>query len=149
MFTHKNSQKEEIFPMTTPNIKRPVQWEAYGLRFIVALIATPIAGLIVYLIANAPSAMPATVLVGPMSAPITLVPVVLASVMGALAGIIVYALLLRFTRRPRRIFITMAVVVLVLAVVPTIGIGAPMAMVIALNVMHVVVGAVIVAVLAR
>lgn len=136
--------------MTTQNVHgQSLQWSAYGLRALVVLIATPIANAIVYLIADVLSAIPDTVLIQPMSEPITIVPVIMASVMGALGGVIVYAVLLRFTPQPRRIFIIMAVVVLIIAALPTFSIGAPVAMIIALNVMHVAAAAIIVGVLTR
>jgi hypothetical protein len=129
--------------------QQSIQWGSYGLNAVIALVAAAVANAIVYFIAAALGAIPETVLVGPMSQPITLLPVVSATIMGAIAGIIVYAGLLRFTDQPKRIFTIMAAVVLVLAIGPTLTLGAPAGMVIALNVMHVVAGAVIVALLTR
>lgn len=129
--------------------QQSIQWSGYGLNALMALVAASVANAIVYFIASALGAVPETVLVGPMSQPITLLPVVSATMMGAVAGIVVYAGLLRFTQQPKRIFTIMAVVVLLVAIAPTLTLGAPAAMVVALNVMHVVAGGIIVALLTR
>jgi hypothetical protein len=134
--------------MTSQTLDRP-QWSAFGQRALIALIAAPAANAIVYFIANALGTLPDTVLVGPMQEPITAVPVIMASLMGALAGIVVYGVLLRFSKQPKRLFIGLAAIVLVLAIIPTLTIGAPTGMILALNVMHVVAAAVIVGVLTR
>jgi len=126
-----------------------IQWSSYGINAILALVVASAANAIVYLVASTLDAIPETVLVGPMSLPITLFPVVSATMLGAVAGIIVYALLLRFTRQPQRIFMGMAAVVLVLTIGPTLTLGAPVEMVIALNVMHVVAGVAVVVMLTR
>jgi hypothetical protein len=128
---------------------QPIRWSNYGINAVLALVVASVANAVVYFVASALGAIPETVLVGPMSLPITLFPVVSATTMGAIAGIIVYALLLRFTRQSKRIFMGMAAVVLVLAIGPTLTLGAPVGMVIALNVMHVVAGVAVVAVLTR
>jgi hypothetical protein len=129
--------------------RQTVQWGSYSLNALITLVVAAVANAIVYFIAAALGAIPETVLVGPMSQPITLLPVVSATIMGGVAGVLVYAGLLRFTEQPKRIFTIMAVVVLVLAIGPTLTLGAPAAMVVALNIMHVVAGGVIVALLTR
>jgi hypothetical protein len=134
--------------MTTQTLDRP-QWSAFGQRALIALIAAPAANAIVYVIAAALGAMPESVLVGPMEQPITAVPVIMASLMGAIAGIAVYGALLRFSKQPRRLYFRLAVVVLILALIPTLFISAPVGMILALNVMHVVAAAVIVGALTR
>ena len=129
--------------------QQSIQWSSYGLNAVMALVAASVANAIVYFIASALGAIPETVLVGPTSQPITLLPVVSATMMGAVAGIVVYAGLLRFTQQPKRIFRIMAAVVLLVAIAPTLTLGAPATMVIALNVMHVVAGVIIVVLLTR
>ena len=129
--------------MTTQTLDRP-QWSAFGQRALVALIAAPAANVIVYVIAAALGVLPDSVLVGPMEQPITVIPVIMASLMGAIAGIAVYGALLRFNKQPRRLFIRLSVIVLVLALIPTLFISAPVEMILALNIMHVVAAAVIV-----
>lgn len=129
--------------MTTQTLDRP-QWSAFGQRALVALIAAPAANVIVYVIAAALGVLPDSVLVGPMEQPITVIPVIMASLMGAIAGIGVYSVLLRFNKQPRRLFIRLSVIVLVLALIPTLFISAPVGMILALNIMHFVAAAAIV-----
>jgi hypothetical protein len=124
-------------------------WNRFGIHALAALVIAAVANAIVYFIASSLGAMPETVLVQPAEMPITLVPVVSLTMIAAVAGTIVYGALLRFTKQPARIFTIMAVVVLLVAIVPTFGLGAPTDMVIALNVMHFVAGGIIVAVLTR
>ncbi len=129
--------------MTTQTLDRP-QWSAFGQRALVALIAAPAANVIVYVIAAALGVLPDSVLVGPMEQPITVIPVIMASLMGAIAGIGVYSVLLRFNKQSRRLFIRLSVIVLVLALIPTLFISAPVGMILALNIMHFVAAAAIV-----
>jgi hypothetical protein len=75
-------------------------------------------------------------------------PVVVSSVVGAIGAAIVFAIIGLFARRPVRLFRIVATVVLVLsfATPPTIP-GAPVAMILSLEVMHVMAWAVIVGLL--
>jgi hypothetical protein len=119
------------------------------------LWASPLAGLaaaaanvVIYLIVSAAGAIPETVLVPGVNQPITVPPVILNSFVPAILAGVLLALLNRFTRRPIRLFRIIAVVVLLLSFLNPFTIpGAPMAMILALNFMHVVAAAIIVGVL--
>jgi Family of unknown function (DUF6069) len=113
-----------------------------------AAVAAAVAKAIVYFIASALGAMPQDVFVEG-SGPITLEPVVFASVIGAVGAVVVFvvvALLAR--RRPIQTFNIVAAVALVLSFYTPFTVPeAPVAMVATLLLIHVVAGVVIVGVL--
>ena len=105
---------------------------------------------VLYLLGAALGAFPREVVVPNAGGPMTLMPVVTASVVGVLGGTAVFALLRRFVVRPVRVFVLVAVVVLFLSFVTPFTIpGAPPAMIAVLEAMHVVVAAVTVWALAK
>ena len=115
---------------------------------LLAGLGAAVANVVVYLIASAAGAIPQTVLIPGMNMPITVVPVILNSFVPAILAGALLALLNRFARRPVRIFRIIAVVLLLLSFVNPFTIpGAPMAMILTLNFMHVVAAAIIVGVL--
>jgi hypothetical protein len=130
----------------------PVRGErvAWGRLVLVALLAAvvvAIANAIVYLVAATAGAMPQDIVVNGQG-PITLPVVAAMSAQGAVAAAVVYALISRFARRPVRIFRAVAVVVLVLSFVMPLTIpSAPISMILALELMHVVAAVVIVGLL--
>ncbi len=82
--------------------------------------------------------------------PLTLPPVIMASLVPALIAAVVAWLVNRFTRRPRQVFTGLAVVLLVLTLVPPFSLpGASGGMIFALVLMHVVAAAAIVYFLVR
>ena len=125
-----------------------VAWGRLVLVALLAAVAAAVANGVVYLAAAAAGAMPQDVVVNGQG-PITLPIVAAASVQGAVAAAVVYALLCRFARRPVRVFRVVAAVVLVLSFVTpfTIPGGAPVPMILALEAMHVVAAAVVVGLL--
>ncbi|QIN79711.1 hypothetical protein GBA65_15545 [Rubrobacter marinus] len=115
---------------------------------VVAGVAAAVANAVVYLLASALGAMPQDVVAN--GQPITLGAVATSSFVPAILAALLLALLGRFTRRPVSIFRIVAVVLLVVSFVTPFSIpGAPIAMIVALLLMHVVAAAVIVAVLTR
>ena len=103
---------------------------------------------VIYVIASAAGAIPATVLVPGLNLPVTVVPVVLNSFVPAILAAIFLALLQRFARRPIRLFRIVAAVLLVLSFANPFTIpGAPIAMILVLDLMHIVAAATIVGVL--
>ena len=103
---------------------------------------------VIYVIASAAGAIPATVLVPGLNLPVTVVPVVLNSFVPAILAAIFLALLQRFARRPIRLFRIIAAVLLVLSFANPFTIpGAPIAMILVLDLMHIVAAAAIVGVL--
>lgn len=116
--------------------------------------AAPLAGLVaavlnavVYLVAAALGAMPQDLDINGQG-PLTLGPVMSLLFVPALVGGVVFALLGRFTRRPVTIFRILAAVLLVLSFVTPFSIpAAPVGMIVALELMHVIAAVVIVGVL--
>ncbi len=98
----------------------------------------------VYLVASVLGAMPQGVVVNGQG-PITLVVVATVSAQGALAGAVVYALVGWFAQRPVLVFRVVAAVTLVLSFAAPFTIpGAPIPMVLTLELMHVIAALVIV-----
>jgi hypothetical protein len=101
----------------------------------------------VYLVATATGTMPQDVVVNGQVL-ITLPMVAAMSVLGAVGGTFAYALVIRFARRPVRVFRLVAVVALVLSFGGPFSIaGAPAPMVATLLVMHAVAAAIVVSLL--
>ena len=115
---------------------------------LLAGVGAAVANTLIYLIASAAGAMPQSVLVPGINQPIGPMPVILNSFVPAILAAVFLALLNRFTRRPVRIFRIVAVVVLVVSFVNPFTIpGAPLAMILVLDLMHVIAAAIIVGVL--
>ena len=111
---------------------------------LVALAAT-LANALVYLVASAIGAIPSDFVIPGPGTPLTLGMVLGTTVVPALLAAMVFALLGRFTRRPVRNFVVLAALLLVLSFVTPLTVpGAPLSMVLALEVMHVVAAVVIV-----
>lgn len=114
---------------------------------LLAALVAAAANVALYIVAMAAGAMPQDVVVNGQG-PITLPMVVTASVLGAVGGTVVYAIIGRFTRRPVRVFWVVAVVALVLSFGGPFTIaGAPAAMIATLLLMHMVAAAVVVGLL--
>ncbi len=113
-----------------------------------AAVAAAVANAVVYFVASALGAMPQDVIVED-SGPVTLEPVIFASVIGAVGAVVVFAIVALLVRqRPIRVFNVVATVALVLSFYTPFTIpGAPAAMVATLLLMHVVAAVVIVGVL--
>lgn len=111
------------------------------------LSLAPLAGLIaavlnaiLFLIGSSTGAIPADFIIPNAGQPLTLVPVLVASFVPAIAGGLVLALLNRFTKRPLRIFTIITLLILVLSFMSPLSIpGAPVGMIVILELMHVVV----------
>ncbi len=114
----------------------------------VAGVAAAMASAVIYLVASTLGAMPQDVLAN--GQPITLGAVVTSTLVPAILAAVLFALLGRFTRRPISIFRVVAVVFLLASFVTPFSIpGAPVPMILALLLMHVVAAAIIVVVLTR
>ena len=130
----------------------PVRGErvAWGWLVPAGLLAALVAAAgnaVLYLVALAVGTMPQDIDVNGQG-PITLSMVVTMSVLGAVAGTGVYALVGRFARRPVRVFRAVAAVALVLSFAGPFTVpGAPAAMIAMLLLMHVVAAAVVVGLL--
>ena len=121
---------------------------SYGrlpLAALLAALAAAVVNALVYFVASGLGFIPRSVLIPLASgqAPLTVGPVVITSVIGAIGAAIVFALIGLFARRPVRLFRIVAAVVLVLSLVgPATIPGAPVAMMLSMEVMHVVAWAV-------
>ena len=123
-------------------------WGGLLLAVVVAAVGAAVANAIVYFIASALGFVPQDVAVSPDGAPLGVVAVVVASVVGAVGAGIVLAALNLFLRRPVPVFYVISAIVLVLSfITPTNISGAPLAMILTLEVMHVVAAVVTVGVL--
>ena len=126
---------------------------AYGKLPWVALLAAltaAVANALVYFAASGLGFIPQSILVPTPSGehPLTVAPVAVSSLVGAIGAAIVFAIIGLFARRPVRLFRVVATVVLVLSFATPLTIpGAPVAMILSLEVMHVVAWAVIVGLL--
>ncbi|GAB3641669.1 DUF6069 family protein [Spirosoma arcticum] len=111
------------------------------------LTVAPLAGLIaaavnavLFYIGTATGAIPASLIIPNAGQPLTVIPVIVASFVPAIAAGLLLALLNRFTKRPLRIFNIIAIILLVLSFSSPFSIpNVPVGMVVILNLMHVVV----------
>ena len=112
-----------------------------------AAISAAVANAVVYFVASALGAMPQDFVVQD-SGPITIAPVVFSSLIGAAGAILVFAVVALLSRRPIRTFRILAAAALVLSFATPLTIpGAPLAMILTLELMHVVAAVVIVGIL--
>ncbi|MEO7908045.1 MAG: DUF6069 family protein [Roseiflexaceae bacterium] len=117
---------------------------------LLAGLSAMVANVLVYFIASAAGAIPSSVLIPGMNQPITAMLVGLSSFVPAILAAIFLALLNRFSRRPVRLFRIIAAVLLVISFAsPATFPGAPLAMILALSLMHIVAAAIIVGVLTK
>lgn len=108
-----------------------------------AAIAAAVGYAIVYFVASMLGAMPQDFVVQG-SGPITLAPVVLSTLIGAAGAAMVFTAVALLSRRPIRTFRIVAAVVLVLSFATPLTIpGAPLSMILMLELMHVVAAVII------
>jgi len=112
-----------------------------------AAVAAAVGNAVVYFVASALGAMPQDFVVQG-SGPITLAPVVLSSLIGAAGAAVIFAVVVLLSRRPIWTFRIVAVVALVLSFVTPLTIpGAPLSLILTLELMHVVAAVIITGVL--
>ena len=108
-----------------------------------AAVAAAVGNAVVYFVASALGAMPQDFVVQG-SGPITLAPVVLSSLIGAAGAAVIFAVVVLLSRRPIWTFRIVAVVALVLSFVTPLTIpGAPLSLILTLELMHVVAAVII------
>lgn len=121
-----------------------IAWNRLPVAALVAAGGSAVVNVLIYLIGGALGAFPSDVFVQPGQT-LTIVPVIMASIIGAIGGVAVFAALARFTRRPVFLFSIIAAVMLVLSFVTPFSIpAAPTSMIIALELMHIATAAVVV-----
>jgi hypothetical protein len=108
-----------------------------------AAVSAAVANAVVYFVASALGAMPQDFVVQD-SGPLTLAPVVLSSLIGAAGAAVIFTLVALLARRPIRTFRIVAAVVLMLSFATPLTIpGAPLSVILTLELMHVVAAVII------
>jgi hypothetical protein len=132
---------------STPVAPRAVSWGRFALVGLGTVIAAVLANLLVYLIGSVVVGYdPQFIVLANASGTI------LFTVVPAIVAVLLYAVLLRFSSNPARIFTNIAIVVLILSLIPDLTYipsvpGASSGQTATLMVMHVVAAAVIVSIL--
>src|SRR5918995_1303390 len=130
-----------------PEASRSLSWGRYALISLATVVAAVLANVLVYFIGSAVVGYdPLFIVLANVSATI------LFTVVPAIVAVLFYAILMRFTSNPARIFTNIAIVVLILSLIPDLTYipsvpGASSGQTAILMVMHVVAAAVIVSIL--
>lgn len=111
------------------------------------LTVAPLAGLIaaainavLFYVGTATGAIPANLIIPNAGQPLSIIPVIVASFVPAIAAGLLLALINRFTKQPLRIFNIIAIILLVFSFSSPFSIpNVPVGMIVILNLMHVVV----------
>jgi hypothetical protein len=107
---------------------------------LIAIVVAVVGNAVLYFIGAALGWIPNTVLTE-MGQPITIVLVVASTIVALVVATIVYSILNRFTSNPNRWFMIIAVIVLVVSAMRPLSLpGAPVMMIVVLEVMHLVAG---------
>lgn len=115
---------------------------------VIAAITAIVANIIVFYIASALGWMPSTFINPQLGRPIGVGEVIGSTIVGAVGATVLFALLARFTRRPVMIFRIVALIALVLSFATPFSLaGAPLSLILTLEVMHIVAAAIIIGVL--
>jgi hypothetical protein len=97
---------------------------------------------LVFLIGAALGAFPASVIIPAAGMPMSLPPVIAATVAGVAGGLVAFALIARFARRPLRLYRALALIVLLLSLATPFSVpDAPAGFYAALLLMHLIAGA--------
>ena len=129
----------------SPMVSESIAWSQLLWVAPLTALAAAVANALVYLVATAAGAIPSGFVIPGPETPLTLGMVVGTTVVPALLAGVVFALLGRFTRRPVRNFVVLAVVLLMLSFATPLTIArAPLSMVVTLELMHVLAAVVIV-----
>jgi hypothetical protein len=129
----------------TPVREGNIAWGRLPLAGLVATVGAAGANAVVYFIAAALGAFPQSVIVPNAGGPLTLALVIISSLIGAVAAIIVFAAIGWFARRPIRLFRIVAAITLILSFVSPFSIpDAPVGMILSLELMHIIAAAIIV-----
>ncbi len=127
-----------------------IAWKRLPLAVLLAAATAAVANSLIYFAASALGFIPESVLIPTAGgeSPLTVGMVVITSVIGAVGAAIVFAGIGMFARRPVRLFRIVSIVVLVLSFATPLTIpGAPLAMILSMEVMHVAAWVVIVGLL--
>lgn len=110
-----------------------------GLSLVAGLIST-VLNIILFFIGKAAGFFPDTVLIPNQNAPLNTLNFVISSIVPSLVAGLVMGLIYRFSKKPKKVFNTISVVLVILSFINPFFIpGAPIMMAVMLNLMHVVV----------
>ena len=102
-----------VCPSSEPEASRSLSWGRYALIGLATVVAAVLANVLVYFIGSAVVGYdPQFIVLANVSATI------LFTVVPAIVAVLLYAVLMRFTSNPARIFTNIAVVVLILSLIP-------------------------------
>ena len=129
-----------IMQATQPVVAGKIAWGRLPLGALLAAVVAVVANALIYVVASALGViLQSVVLPAPISGPLSVGPVVIASIIGTVAAAIVFAVIGVAARRPVRLFRIVATVALVLSLVmPATIPGAPIGMILSLMSMHIV-----------
>lgn len=134
--------------MTTSTQTRKVAFSRLWWVTGIAAVAAAAANALVYVIGSALGAFPADIIIPAAGQPISIMPVVFSSIMGAVGAAVVFALISRFSANPIRSFRIIAAVVLLASLATPFSIpnGTPLFYAMLL-IMHITAGVIITVVL--
>lgn len=105
-----------------------------------AIVSSIVINSILFYLGKAAGALPDTVLIPNQNAPITIVPIIISSIVPSIIAGLVMALINKFSSKPKKIFNIIAIILVILSFAnPFMIPQVPMAMVVVLNLMHIVV----------
>ncbi len=121
-------------------VSEKIAWGRLPVIALIAGVAAAISNTLVFFVASALGAIPQSVrLPAPVNGPLSVGPVIVASIIGVLLAAIVFAVIGLAARRPVRLFRIVATVALLLSLLlPATIPGAPVSMILSLMLMHVV-----------
>jgi len=124
--------------MTTSTASEPIG--SIFLRGLKVAAISAVINVVLFFLGSAAGLLPETVLLPGPNEPLTVIPVIFSSIAGTLAGTVLYVLLCRFSRASSsRIFRITLLVLGIATLFPPLSIpGAPIGMVLTLELMHIV-----------
>jgi len=125
---------------TQRSVTSRIAWGRLPVIALLAAITAVVVNTLIYVVASALGAFPQRVILpAPVNGPLSVGPVVVASIIGVIAAAVVFAVIAVAARRPVRLFRIVATVALALSLVlPATIPGAPIQMILPLMLMHVV-----------
>lgn len=130
--------------IATPARTESIAWSRLLVAALIGIVGAAVANALIYVIASALGLIPADIEVQPGQT-LSVAMVIISTIAGTLAGTIVFALLARFTRRPISLFRIIAGVALLLSFASPLTIpGAPLSMILTLELMHITAAAILV-----
>lgn len=129
-----------IMQTTQPISAGKIAWGRLSVGALLAAAVAAVVNTLIYVVASALGAIPQRVtLPAPVNGPLSVGPVVVASIIGTVLAAIVFAVIGVMARRPVRLFLIIATVALALSLaLPATIPGAPIGMILSLMLMHII-----------